>query len=193
MSDVLSVHIAEYTALRAEICAFHNVEGQVMSITVALIGALIGFVTAALAGQISGFKIGDDVMFLHLVPLPFVALGIIFAYTQVRTVQAATYLQKCLRVQVIEVLGPPEKDKVWQWEIFRREGAQYPVRTLAIFLNSVRWIFFIGPSLFPLSAWARHLDSVGAFLILVWDLALPIFLIVLAAWTSVRLPRRVVS
>ncbi len=51
--------------------------------------------------------------------------------------------------------------------------------------------FVVGRNLFLLSAWHRQWDNVGAFLILLWDFALPAFLIVLAFWTSVRLPARV--
>jgi hypothetical protein len=192
MSDPTAAHIAEYSALRSEICAFHNIEGQVMSITVVLIGALIGFITAVLGQKIPDFTIGADVPFIHLVPLPFVSLGIIFAYTQVRIVQAATYLQRYLRTSVRALLNDP-RDEVWRWEIFRRQAGEYPVRGLSTSLSSVRWIFFVGPSLFPLSAWHRELDNVGAFLILLWDLAMPALLIALAFWTSVRLPTRVAS
>ncbi len=71
---------------------------QVINITVVLIVALIGFISAALGHQISAFKIGDDASFIHLVPLPFVGLGIIFAYNQLRIVQAATYA-RYLRAQ----------------------------------------------------------------------------------------------
>jgi hypothetical protein len=205
MSDVIAADIAEYTAIRAEVDAFHNVEGQVMSITVALIGALVVFITAVLSGQIQAFRIGDDQPFLHLVPLPFVALGIIFAYTQVRIVQAAAYIQKSLRGRVMHLLRltylqgqnpnftEADVNNIWRWEIFRRESAEYPVRSLATCLNSARWVFFLSPSLIPLSAWNRHLDNVGSFLVLSWDLALPIFLLVLAAWTSVSLPKKVVA
>jgi hypothetical protein len=191
MSEVTEAHIAEYSAIRDEICTFHNVEGQVMSIAVAAISALIVIV---LPVQDKVYTFGTDTPFLHVVPLPFVALGIIFAYTQVRIIQAATYLQRYLRPRLITLLGTGQAHSdIWQWETFRRTGAEYPVRSSATFLNSVRWIFFIAPSLLPLSAWNRELKDVGAVLIVLWDLALPVFLIILAVWTSVGLPKRVMS
>jgi hypothetical protein len=61
LSAVLTAHTVEYSALRDEVCAFHNVEGQIMSITIALIGALTAFTSAVLGGQIAGFTFGQDV------------------------------------------------------------------------------------------------------------------------------------
>jgi hypothetical protein len=181
IAPIMMAHASEYSALRAEICAFHGVEGQVMSITVAFMGVLAGLI---------GF--GKYEPFIHLIPIPFVALGIIFAYTQARIVQAATYLHKELRPIVEEICDSltGTKNLLWRWEIFRRSD-QCPVRILSTWLNSARWLFFIAPSLFPLTIWKREFHDVGDFLLLIWDLVLPSFLIIIAVWSSALLPSRV--
>ena len=192
LSDLLTAHTAEYSALRGEVCAFHNVEGQIIAIAIALISALTAFLSVILGGQIKGlqFEYGKDNAFIHFIPLPFVALGLVFAYTQVRIVQAAAYLNRTLRSHVLSLLG--DRPEIWNWEEFRRHG-QSPVRSLATSLNSVRWLFFIAPSLYPLTAWDRTFSNVGAVLTVVWDLALPLLLIGLAYWTSLILPKKVLA
>ena len=190
MSDAVPVQLAEYSTMRAEICAFHGVEGQVVSVSVTLITALLGALTWALGN--GSFKIGDDATFIHLVPLPFLALGLVFAYTQVRIIQAASYVQKHLRPRIAAAVGIGHDD-VLMWEIFRRDRADCPVKALATALNSVRWLFFILPAMFPLTAWQRDLKSVGDFLLVIWDLTTLVVLIYLAIWTSIRLPHRVID
>jgi hypothetical protein len=143
-----------------------------------------------LGGQIKGLEFGQDKTFIHFIPLPFVALGLVFAYTQVRIVQAAAYINRTLRPNVLRLLG--DRPDVWNWEQFRRQE-QSPVRSLATSLNSVRWLFFIAPSLYPLTAWDRQFSNVGAVITVVWDLALPLLLIGLAYWTSLILPKKVVA
>jgi hypothetical protein len=179
----VTAHAAEYAAIRAEVCAFHTVEGQVISITITFMGVL-----AALVG------FGDYKRFIHFIPIPFVALGIIFGYTQVRIVQAASYLHAQLRNRVDAVLKADgvSKPDVWHWEAFRRSD-ECPFRVLSIWLNSARWLFFVAPALFPLTIWQRQFNDVGDVLLLGWDFALPILLICLAFWSSVSLPGRVVK
>ncbi|HEY3908313.1 MAG TPA: hypothetical protein VGM07_00305 [Stellaceae bacterium] len=183
LAPVVAAHAAEYSAIRDEICAFHNVEGQIMAITVTMIGVL----AAWLAGG------GHYQAYLHVIPIPFVALGIIFAYTQARIVQSATYLHRELRDRVVGVLteAGDEQGRVWNWEIFRRSN-RCPIRILANWLNAARWLFFILPALFPLTAWKREFHTVGDVLLLVFDLLLPAVLIVVAIWSSTLLPGRVV-
>jgi hypothetical protein len=179
----ITAYAAEYAAIRAEICAFHTVEGQVMQITIAVISVL-----TVLLG------LGDYRPFIHLVPIPFVALGIIFAYTQARIIQGASYLHKQLRPQVeknLNVSGQPAS-VLWNWEIFRRSD-DCPVRMLATWLNSGRWLFFIAPALFPLTLWKREFQNVGDFLLVVWDLLPPLFLTLIAIWSSALLPGRVIG
>jgi hypothetical protein len=181
IAPLMTAHASEYSAIRAEICAFHTVEGQVMSITIGFMGVLAGLI---------GF--GDYINFIHLIPIPFVALGIIFAYTQARIIQAATYLHKQLRPAVEAMLGSlaGREYGLWRWEIFRR-SEQCPVRILSTWLNSARWLFFIAPALFPLTVWKRDFRDVGDVLLLIWDLILPLFLMVIAVWSSALLPSRV--
>ena len=183
LAPTVAAQTAEFSAIRAEICAFHAVEGQVMQITIAFMGVLAGALAVA-----------DYRPFLHVIPIPFVALGIVFAYTQARIVQSASYIPRKLREQVISVLGAAggPRTEIWNWEVYRRSH-ECPIRMLATWLNGARWLFFIIPSLFPLTVWQREFHSVGDVLLLAWDCLLPLALFIIAIWSSTLLPGRVLQ
>ncbi|WP_452030383.1 hypothetical protein [Azospirillum palustre] len=193
MNGELSVHIAEYNAIRSEICAFHNVEGQVMSITVALIGALLAYFNLA-QDHANGSNIFDSIesmKSIHLIPLPFAALGVMFCYNQVRIVQAASYLHNVIRENIRNSLDGA-KDNVILWESYRRNSEVAPYIHVSTFLNFVRWTFFISPSLIPFISWNRSINSFGDVFLIIWDISIPVVLIFLSYWSVIILPKRVI-
>src|SRR5258708_22527640 len=138
---LLQVHLAEYSALRNEINAFHAIEHQTLNFNIAILAALVGFL--AKAGGLSSYR----PLILLLVPLPFLLLGFFFGYAQMRIIQVATYIHKQLRSKVQVVL---DHDDIWAWEDFRRKEkrpgeGKCPALTLSNSLGFLRWFLFLWP------------------------------------------------
>jgi hypothetical protein len=145
-SALISVHVAEYSSLRNEINAFHAVEGQMMNFSIFLLGALIGF--ANKAGELS------SPWFFIFAPLPFFLLGTFFGYTQIRIIQVASYLTRDLRLRLVAAIG---RDDIWSWEDFRRNRQLVdrqlvicPASGLAHVLSLLRWLLFVWPVALPI-------------------------------------------
>src|SRR6266567_9557948 len=95
---LVSAHLAEYSALRAEINAFHAIEHQTLNFNIAILAALIGVLFKGLDVAKYG-----PLIFL-LAPIPFLLLGFFFGYAQMRIVQVAAYLNRQLRCRIQKIL-----------------------------------------------------------------------------------------
>jgi hypothetical protein len=183
---LLSVHVTEYSALRAQINALHATEGQIMNFSIALSGAFVAF-----AAKLNGTP--DPLIFI-LAPFPFFLLGTFFGYTQIRVIQTAAYLNKDLRPRVISLLG---QEDIWRWEFFRRNQSltKCPMSGLANSLNLLRWLLFLWPVLLPvflffLSSAKTNMNNWRWFVVYA-DFLTCVILVIFAVYCSRRMPREV--
>jgi hypothetical protein len=187
--NLLRVHLAEFSALRAEISSFHSIEHMSISFAIAAFSAVIGLIIKTgvsldeLLQNPSSYK-----PHIALVAFPFLFLGFFFGYSQIRIIQVAAYLNLRLRPQIVQVLG----DEALQWESYRR-SQDFPQERLSVLLSWCRWLLFVWPVVLLIwcASWSwgvlpidrlLYIETIGFFL-LIW----------FGVYCSWSLPKKVVS
>ena len=174
--------LEEYRALRSEIDLYHRQQNQ--SVNFSLIGVIA---VASAFGTLQGTQNAQDSIFPGMLLLGlalFVILnGIAFADRSIRIKRIAGYLDGCLRVELVKILGGPN---VWSWEIFKRvshEQADSLTRVGTLLLDYFRLSLFWA---FPLGSILLYFWKVGAVRtlpeVILLTLNLPAFVVL--AWAS---------
>ncbi|WP_158794169.1 hypothetical protein [Granulicella sp. L60] len=187
----LTVHLAEYSALRSEITNFQSIEHQSLSFAIAAITGLIALIVTA--------QLGKDPIAIHaymerpeilLAGPPFLLLGFLFAYAQIRIIQVASYLHQDLCPKIAKLSG----GQTMGWESHRRKKMWRGAHLCAELFSGSRWLLFVWPivPLFRDAAWKQTLYPTTQW-ILPAEQAAFVALCVLGFYCWLWLPRRVVS
>jgi hypothetical protein len=188
----LTVHLAEYSALRDEITSFQSIEHQSIAFSIAAITGVIGLIVdtqikSKVPIAMHNYLERPEVL---LAAPPFLLLGFFFAHAQIRIVQVARYLDHDLRPKITALTG----GEVMEWETHRRKKVWRGEHLFAELFSGSRWILFIWPIvlLFRDGAWKQSLSEVERWLLPI-EKAMFVALCVLGLYCWLWLPGRVVS
>lgn len=187
----LTVHLAEYAALRSEITNFQSIEHQSLSFAIAAITGLIALIVTTQLNKppiaIHAYMERPEIL---LAAPPFLLLGFLFAYAQIRIIQVASYLQQDLCPKVATLTG----GKTMGWESHRRKKMWRGAHLCAELFSGSRWLLFIWPivPLFRDAAWKQTLYTSTRWILPVEQAAF-VALCLLGLYCWLLLPHRVVS
>jgi hypothetical protein len=186
----LTVNLAEYSALRSEIINFQSIEHQSIAFAIAAITGLIALIVTPQLGTspapIHTYLERPEIL---LVAPPFLLLGFLFAYAQIRIIQVASYLHQELCPRISALTG----GKTMGWETHRRKKMWRGEHLCAELFSGSRWLLFVWPIvlLFRDSAW-KHIHRTTDW-VLPAEQVMFVGLCALGFYCWLWLPRRVVS
>ena len=135
--------IAEYTVLRGELSLYHSHQKQIMNFVFVLFAAFISILGSDI--HANSKSIVNYQIILLTTPFIFLVLAFLYADRTVRIIRIADYIHNHLRKSLIKNLNYD----LWNWENYKAE-TQIFNRKLTLFLDKMRWLVFILPSIVSL-------------------------------------------
>jgi len=133
--------VAEYNALRGEIGRYQDHQKEIMNFVILVVGGALTIVASTL-GKVSGFS--DQLLQVLLIAPIFCCLLCLLYYDRtIRIIRLAHYLGTVVNRRASLLCGV---SNVWTWEHYKRTTTVVN-RSLALWVDRVRWLMFLLPSI----------------------------------------------
>jgi hypothetical protein len=144
--EVTKVHLAEYSALRAEITTLLQAQITFLQFSVLLFAPTVTLFVS-LAALHERFKV-DEGLVTVILPLPFCVFGILFGDVSLRIQRVAVYLHFNLRPRVTQSVG---HEDLFHWEDWIRGQTtgthrSWDAAEVLRLTDSLRWCCFFFPA-----------------------------------------------